>query len=81
MASGNATVPSSVTNGTASEVLINALSNAKTILDSNIMEFGTMNLYDGAFSQDAKKKKKQQIQGLLRLLKELQGIIAVDFVE
>ena len=67
------------TNGTANEVLLNAISKAKEVLESNFTDLGKMCLLDDA-SEDT-KQKKQQILGLQQLLKDLEAIVAVNFVK
>ena len=84
MASANVVIPVSasgpLTNGTASEVLVNSISACQKMLDSNLLELGNM-MMERESSLGAIEKKKQQIRGLTRLLNDFKKMQVVDFIE
>ena len=84
MASANVVIPVSasgpLTNGTAGEVLTNSISACQKMLDSNLLELGKI-MMDQQSSLGVIEKKKQQIRGLTRLLKDFKNMQVVDFIE
>ena len=69
-----------ITNETASEVLVNSISGCQKMLDSNLLELGKI-MMDQQSSLGVIEKKKQQIRGLTRLLKDFKNMHVVDFIE
>lgn len=69
-----------ITNETASEVLVNSISGCQKMLDSNLLELGKI-MMDQQSSLGVIEKKKQQIRGLTRLLKDFKNMQVVDFIE